>query len=306
MKRVALFLSVAALLLSGETLYAQRTMATVGTPFRTLNHSFFERNGVSWDVRSTPGAQTPWFASFNGAGRAIPPFGGFQQGAGLQGGIGFGGSGFRGNLGFEFSQGASTSMTSQTPSVTLMNGQLGFVADTSQSPFVISVVPVVGNGVFKNYGAANTIYGRLARGEIHLDESGRVQPGPNRELPQLHPRQPKAKLVPKQPPRGLPRQAEPPRSLTIKSNGADDLRPFPSGGTGGESTAEQATLSLDEILKQKAALESQQQAKALEYLEQGKEAAAEGKANVARIYYKMAFKRARGELKQQIQSLLSE
>ena len=33
----------------------------------------------------------------------------------------------------------------QAPKVTLFNGQQAFVSDTSQSPFVVSVVPVVGD-----------------------------------------------------------------------------------------------------------------------------------------------------------------
>ena len=43
-----------------------------------------------------------------------------------------------------FSQGYKQALTTQTPSVTMMNGQTGYVSDTSQTPFVISVIPVVG------------------------------------------------------------------------------------------------------------------------------------------------------------------
>ena len=43
------------------------------------------------------------------------------------------------------SQGDKRSNVLQAPKVTLFNGQQAFVSDTSQTPFVISVVPVVGD-----------------------------------------------------------------------------------------------------------------------------------------------------------------
>ena len=45
----------------------------------------------------------------------------------------------------EASQGDRRSNVLQAPKVTLFNGQQAFVSDTSQSPFVISVIPVVGD-----------------------------------------------------------------------------------------------------------------------------------------------------------------
>ncbi len=45
----------------------------------------------------------------------------------------------------EASQGDSRSNVLQAPKVTLFNGQLASVSDVSQSPFVISVIPVVGD-----------------------------------------------------------------------------------------------------------------------------------------------------------------
>ena len=42
-------------------------------------------------------------------------------------------------------QGDQRTNVLQAPKVTLFNGQQAFVSDTSQSPFVISVIPVVGD-----------------------------------------------------------------------------------------------------------------------------------------------------------------
>ncbi|MEK6238123.1 MAG: hypothetical protein N2C14_25705, partial [Planctomycetales bacterium] len=264
--------------------------------------------GVSFGFQSKPGSQVPFNLQVGGFQQAVPPFGGFQPGSGLTGGGAFNTGRGRLNLGFEFSQGSRRSNVSQSPSVTLMNGQTGVFMDTSQSPFVISVVPVVGQGVFSDFGASNTIAGRLLRGEIHFDREGRLHAGATpKEIPRLNPTQPRAVFVPKN------RAKEPVKSLKIgsgnKSSEPTRAARASGGGQGessGESTAEQASLSLSEILQRKESLQKEQQTEASKYLEQGKEAAAEGKHSVAKIYYRMALRRAQGELKQQIQSLLTD
>ena len=75
---------------------------------------------------------------------AVPQFGGFAPGAGAT--LGFAIlSDIEAYFFMEASQGDRRSNVLQAPKVTLFNGQVAFVADTSQSPFVISVVPVVGD-----------------------------------------------------------------------------------------------------------------------------------------------------------------
>jgi general secretion pathway protein D len=75
---------------------------------------------------------------------AVPQFGGFDATAGAQ--LGFA---ILSNVEAFFfisaAQGDKRSNVLQAPKVTLFNGQQAFVSDTSQSPFVISVVPVVGD-----------------------------------------------------------------------------------------------------------------------------------------------------------------
>jgi general secretion pathway protein D len=75
---------------------------------------------------------------------AVPQFGGFAPGAGAT--LGFAIlSDIEARFIMEASQGDRRSNIMQAPKVTLFNGQQAFVSDQSQSPFVISVIPVVGD-----------------------------------------------------------------------------------------------------------------------------------------------------------------
>ncbi|MBI1900149.1 MAG: hypothetical protein HYS13_03405 [Planctomycetia bacterium] len=128
---------LAVFLLPCAPAFAQRQQVTATTPFGALNDNFFERIGVSAQFNG-PG----FFFRMGGFNNAIPQFGGFQPGVGLIGGFArVNPGGISGQFGFEFSQGRRTSFVSQTPSITLMNGQSGIISDTSQSPFVISYRP---------------------------------------------------------------------------------------------------------------------------------------------------------------------
>ncbi len=74
----------------------------------------------------------------------MPQFGGFDATAGAQ--LGFAIlSDIEAYFFINAAQGDRRSNVLQAPKVTLFNGQQAMVADTSQSPFVISVIPVVGD-----------------------------------------------------------------------------------------------------------------------------------------------------------------
>ncbi len=80
----------------------------------------------------------------NGFGLATPQFGGFDATAGAQ--LGFAIlSDIEAYFFINAAQGDDRTNVLQAPKVTLFNGQQAFVSDTSQSPFVISVIPVVGD-----------------------------------------------------------------------------------------------------------------------------------------------------------------
>ncbi len=75
---------------------------------------------------------------------AVPQFGGFDATAGAS--LGFAIlSDIEAYFFINAAQGDRRSNVLQAPKVTLFNGQQAYVSDTSQSPFVISVVPVVGD-----------------------------------------------------------------------------------------------------------------------------------------------------------------
>ena len=74
----------------------------------------------------------------------MPQFGGFDATAGAT--LGFAIlSDIEAYFFIHAAQGDTRSNVLQAPKVTLFNGQQAFVSDTSQTPFVISVIPVVGD-----------------------------------------------------------------------------------------------------------------------------------------------------------------
>lgn len=82
----------------------------------------------------------------NSYGLAVPQFGGFDAAANAGAQMGFAIlSDIEAYFFISAAQGDRRSNVLQAPKVTLFNGQQAFVSDTSQSPFVISVIPVVGD-----------------------------------------------------------------------------------------------------------------------------------------------------------------
>ena len=123
--------------LAAGTTCAQQV--TIGSPFHTLSDNFFERMGVGF-----AGSYRGMNFSVGSFGQALPTFGDPKTGAGLQTAFSIIGPKGQLNFAFDLSQGSSRTNVMQDPMLTIMNGQTGFVSDTSQTPFVISVVPVVG------------------------------------------------------------------------------------------------------------------------------------------------------------------
>lgn len=270
---------------SASVTYAQQV--TTGVPFHTGNNSFFESFRFGWGLQGKN-----FNFSFGGFGNgglgAGPQFGGFQPGSGAMGGGSFNIGNTRGGFFFDAAQGSSRSSVSQTPVITTMNGQRGFVADVIQSPFVISTIPVVGDtSDMTDYGAANTLEGRFRRGEISLDDQGRLQAGP--ALPHWMPRAPQAT------PAAKPAAPIAPAAPAGGGSGGDTAS--------GTSTADQPALSLAEIRRQKE-IQSDPNAEAQSLLAQGETAEGEGKFGAARIYYRMAIKKASGDLKSEASARL--
>jgi general secretion pathway protein D len=160
----------------------QDLQVTIEVRFITLNDDFFERIGVSFDFdinTKIPGHGVSVVSSsnsINGASTtdpnkaitvglnspttfstdlsipftqnsyslAVPQFGGFDSSAGAS--LGFAIlSDIEAYFFINAAQGDRRSNVLQAPKVTLFNGQQAMVSDTSQTPFVISVIPVVGD-----------------------------------------------------------------------------------------------------------------------------------------------------------------
>jgi general secretion pathway protein D len=121
-----------------------------GEPARDLRKNVF--NEFGHEHSRTVGRNSPDTFSAdldipftqNSYSLAVPQFGGFAPDAGMQMGFAIL-SEIEAYFFINAAQGDRRSNVLQAPKVTLFNGQMAFVADTSQSPFVISVVPVVGD-----------------------------------------------------------------------------------------------------------------------------------------------------------------
>ncbi|WP_197442404.1 general secretion pathway protein GspD [Lignipirellula cremea] len=148
----------------------QDLQVTIEVRFITLNDNFFERIGIDFDFDiddnntiqpstlddngpsisfglgpdGQPTADLDLQFTQGGFSTAVPQFGGFDAATAA-------------NVGFailsdievffllQASQGDQRSNVMQAPKVTLFNGQQANISDTSQTPFVTSVVPVVGD-----------------------------------------------------------------------------------------------------------------------------------------------------------------
>lgn len=115
----------------------------VETPFNGASHSFYENIGTSWALQGRG-----WFANFGGAGGGVPAgFGGFDPNAQATFGAGFRGNGFSGRFNLTAGQGSDSTLTTSSPGVMVPSGGIGFFSDTQQRPFVLGIVPVVGEPV---------------------------------------------------------------------------------------------------------------------------------------------------------------
>jgi hypothetical protein len=258
-------------------------MVTVQTPFRAINDNFFERIGVGWTVRG------PGFALNMGSfPRAVPQFGGFQPGAGIQGGVGFSGRGISGNAFFNFAQGSQRTMVSQTPVVTLMNGQTALVADTSLSPFVISLVPAI------------PLRPPVLPWKQQLEGAVPWQVRPPAAPPAV-PRD--AGAAPAEP--GPDRLANVPAARPTLRQQLAAVAPVIHPVANVPPAGDPARASLAELRSQAPQQQAQRDAEAEHYVQRARQAQAQGNRGAARVYLQMAASRARGALQREIEAELA-
>ena len=266
--------------LNGHESSAQQI--TTASPAQRVSDSFFERSNVAW-----AGNWNGMEFRFGGSGLGVPPFGGFQPNAGL--GTAFGMSGRHGqaNFAMDFGQGSQRSSVSQTPMLTTMNGMPGYFCDTSQTPFVVGVIPVVGGYSTMNWSSPLLSPEQLAAASGTPLPTGnpRVQAmlaqGPATNAARRHATPPDLADEP---------AASPVHRHMLRVQDSSAARPAPSVAEA-RRIHEAATATADEEMQ---TLFAQAQA-----------AESDGKPAVAKVYYQIVAHRATGPLQHQAASRLS-
>lgn len=293
---------------------------TVGAPFNSVGDSFYEHMGTSWG-----GNFKGVDFSFGGGGLSTPQFGGYDANAGARMGVGFGGRGYSGQFNIFGGQGYRQNYVSQTPSVTLPQGVPGYFSDTSQTPFVISQIPVVGTGgpmigspMMPSLGSYSP---SAAQRQTKLAQwQQQLASGSNNGMAAERPREVPRNVAPQAAPNRMPPPVMHQNQHQMRHQGAADggdlmmgpgaAQPNRGGGFASRpatepdrvagaamSSAGRTVPSVAEARRMHA-LESQaKNEEARLYIERGLTAEQQGKPGVAVIYYQMAEKRATDDWK---------
>jgi hypothetical protein len=288
-----------ALGLTSGLLSAQQV--TIGSPFHTLGDNFFERMGVGFG-----GSYRGMNFSVGSYPLAIPQFGDPKTGAGLQTGFSIVGPKGQLNFAFDLSQGDSRTSVTQMPSVTIMNGQTGYVSDTSQTPFVISVIPVV--GAFPPISSFNPWPTPQQLADAAGMPLGNVNPRVQamRDAVAAAAADGQAGAMPQGPggkPAGL---AAKPRRAAPEPAAPEDEGPAGRLAAAQESTAGRPAPSVAEARRMRAQEEGTEQEEFKALFERGLAAEEAGKPGVAKVYYQQVARRASGELKDRALARLDE
>ncbi len=263
---------------------------TVTAPMHSVSDSFSERIGVSFG------------GSYNGIGFS---FRGPQSGAGGSGldpnaggsiNIPFRGGNFSGGLSIFAGQGSMRSLSTVAPIITLQNGVPGVVGSGLVVPFVTRLDPVVsaGPGVFQPR-SMSIARSHLENGSGWLQSAHSGQAAVAFDAPP--PRQRAAARISR--PADDADRTDSSADTTAASNRADEflsrIAEYTSAPSHAAATAANATSKEPS---------DQPPASASEFVRRGQKAEADGKRNVARIFYQMALRRADPELQRQVQQRL--
>jgi hypothetical protein len=294
----------------------QGQQVNVATPFHSVNDDFFERIGVGFgfNINSMPpnpsgGTQVVGLlpdGSVNPTGQlqfrqgsidsAVPQFGGHDPASDAT--LGYGIFGGEGGLLFNFigGQGNSRTHVSQVPSVTLQNGTQGSFSDTSQTPFVTGLIPVVGGYGF----TVPTPYFPVMPAQTYSPLRDRI-----RQYKEQQQRREEAILAHRPFEEESAGAAEIPAAELSEAEKLS-LKAIESRG----STAGHGDLSVAEIKRRRAervkADALVKDAELLTLIERGRGAEAAGKPGVAKIYYQQAARRADGETKNELLQKIEE
>ncbi len=300
--RILPVLAAVALLLCVAAVSAQQ--ATVGTPFHSLNNSYFENTGVSWSLQGQG-----WNASFGAPGLAQPQFGGFNAGAGLSFGFGILNQGVTGKFNFNFSSGNTASNVSSTPMVTLQNGGTGYFSDTTQSPFVISDIPIVGNPA-----VADALQrARAQRAAMDDDDDQAIGPSAAQAAVRAQagqgPPRAQAGARPRAQGAGPAAAVARPQHDVLLAGRPDAAAALQTASRVARATQSSAGQPVPSVAEARRLYEAQQHGETAdgqlaEYLARAQNAENLGKPAVARQYYRLALRHASAAQRDEIQSRL--
>jgi hypothetical protein len=242
----------------------------VSVPLRAGAESYFEQFNVNWALDwRTP--HSFGFVQFGGAPAALPPFGGFRPGAGLEFGLArqWGNGSFSLNL--SAAQGRSSTLTMNAPSVMMMNGVPGFIQSGTVRPFVTGLIPVVG---------AYPVAPRWTPYPVAV---------PVRVSPLV------AKFQRLQYEAAVGGKPSPAESVELLEAPADSAASIAVRGLENESSAQRGDIGVAEIRRLQAAEDAQRQQELSQLIEEGRAAERQGQWSIARVRYQQAAARSEGE-----------
>jgi len=264
MVRSSLHLLVGSLALAGSLLCNDPALAqqtTVNSPISRTSHGYSENIGVQWGFRFPGG-----FFQFGG-----PPPAGAANGA--RGGTSWGSGDTGGYFNFYAGQSSNTGFSGGSSSVTVGNGQTGGIFEGRQVPFVLGVVPVVGDfaagssGVGVPYAPGSAFQDRVAR--LRAEGVDLTAPPSDKRT-----------------------------SETATVDAPPAANPVPPGVIG------PPTASVEALAQAKAAADLAEQANAAREIDnllaKADDAITAEKPGLAKVYLQMALRRASGEQKTEI------
>ncbi len=323
---VAIFVTVAGILVAAHSVnvHAQSSgippaapspQAAVSVGGTSVSDSFFEMQGISWSLTGPN-----WFARFGPRPPAsAPAFGNFPGEAGGSAGFGIRGERVQAEFFGRWSQGYRSAATFQSPSLMLSDGAYGWWWDASATPFVMGVVPVLGD----RPGAATGLPPLREPRPTVLERSEALSAAAPTEMPPVRPhdraiernRDRAADAVPRRnegivgaelssasvdtaghAPSATP-AAQPRSGPLMADQRSDAISPSPAGRAW--STAVSEGLGVEEAQRLQAAESAARNREAEALLRKAAAAFEAGRAGTAAIYCRMALARATGATRAQ-------
>lgn len=269
------------------------------TPYNNATESYYENIGVDFGFRFNgsnnngrgivglnPDGSFTRDGSIrftqNGAGSAVPPFGGYDPSSDATFGYGHYGGGGGYNLGLRLGQGNTRTMTNTTPSIVVPNGVGGSISDQIQRPFVTGITPVVGTfprnfSMVPRTVSVSPLAIKMQQLQQELD-AGRASRTAN-------------------------------GGFVLHGDGSSEetTQRATSSAPAAESSATSGALSVAELKRRReasqATAEKTRSSKIDELMAKANQSIADGKSGVARIYVRQAIREAEGQERQELLEL---